>query len=140
VADYQKIFYSEVAALGNSSSAPGLLGANDGPGFGYADVPAYKVGMRYRQNATWTWRAGYTRSKQPVRPEHVSFNLLAGSVLDDHYNLGFSYRFSPKNSLDMALLWAPRNTVSGPNPQVPGQKLETSLEGFSIDFGWRHRF
>ncbi len=140
VADFQKVYFSKIDSLGNPVDSPGLLGADNGPGFGWDDVEAYKVGFRYRHNADWTWRAGYTRSKQPVGPEDVSFNVLAGSVLDDHYNFGFSYRVSPKYSLDMAFLWAPRNTVSGPNPQVPGQQLETSLEAFTIDIAWQHRF
>ena len=140
VADFQKIFFNSINSLGNSSASPGLLGEDNGPGFGWEDVEAYKVGALYRHNATWTWRAGYTRTKQPVRPEHVSFNLLAGSVLDDHLNFGFSYKVDHNSSLGMAFLWAPRNTVSGPNPQVPGQQLETSLEAFTIDIAWQHRF
>lgn len=140
VGDFQQILFSEINALGNSSAAPGRLGDADGPGFGWDDVEAYKVGARYRHSAKWTWRVGYTRTKQPVRPSDVAFNLLAGSTLDDHFNVGFSHRFSPRNSLDMAFLWAPKNSVSGPNPQVPGQQLTTSLEAFTVDVGWQHHF
>ena len=45
-ADYVRIAYSKVAAVGNSSSAQSPLGEDKGPGFGWQDVDVLKLGWR----------------------------------------------------------------------------------------------
>jgi long-chain fatty acid transport protein len=77
MADYQRIFYSGVGAVANSSNTQAAYGSSGGPGFGWYDVDVYKVGVEYRLNPVWTLRAGYAYSDNPVQSSDVMFNILA---------------------------------------------------------------
>jgi long-chain fatty acid transport protein len=41
------------------------LGADNGPGFGWSDVDVWKLGVEYKHNPAWTYRAGYSHARQP---------------------------------------------------------------------------
>jgi long-chain fatty acid transport protein len=138
--DVQKIWYSSIPAVGNNLNSPGLLGAPDGPGFGWDDVTAYKLGARYFVNPRWTVRAGFSYTEQPVDPQQLFFNILAGSVFKKHFTAGFTRKLESGNELDFSLMWAPEQREHGPNPFYPDQQMEVSLEGVIVDFVWRGLF
>ncbi|MEO8034110.1 MAG: outer membrane protein transport protein [Acidobacteriota bacterium] len=141
-ADYQRIHYSDVASVGNALlpnlvSAP--LGSDGGAGFGWRDVSVYKVGMQWKANDAWTWRAGYSKADQPIPQSEVLFNILAPGVVQQHITLGFSKALerSP-GRFNMAVMYAPSNTVRGANPlEVPGgQQIELKMHEYEIEFGY----
>lgn len=111
--DYGRINYSGVAAVGNSSTAPALLGSTDGPGFGWSDVNVLKIGTTWRLNERWTLRAGYNHGDNPIGSADVTFNILAPGVVTDHYTLGFTWATNKDSELTGALMIAPRQTVTG---------------------------
>jgi long-chain fatty acid transport protein len=57
-ADYQRINYSGIPAVGNPSAALAPLGAANGPGFGWRDVNVFKIGVAWELNSMLTLRAG----------------------------------------------------------------------------------
>jgi long-chain fatty acid transport protein len=114
-ADWQRINYSAVASVGNPSAANAPLGAPNGPGFGWRDVDVFKLGVAWAMNAQWTLRAGYAHGTNPIRPEDVSFNILAPGVMTDHFTAGFTYALGPDSELTGAFMYAPQNSVSGPS-------------------------
>ena len=74
--DWVRIGYSKVPAVGNSSSAPAPLGADNGSGFGWRDVNVTKLGgdsAAYRPTAcprcqrSGLWRHGYCERKADRR-------------------------------------------------------------------------
>lgn len=138
--DVQKVWFGNIDSLANPPDAAAPLGASDGPGFGWDDVTRYKIGFRYKANETWTWRAGFADGDQPVPNDQLLFNLLAGSVIEKHYSAGFTYRFSPRNAVDIGVLYSPKNEIHGRNPGAPEQTLKTSLSAASLDLSWQHRF
>lgn len=138
--DLQRIWYSTVPALGNDIDAPGPLGAANGPGFGWNDVNAWKLGLRYAATPRWTLRAGYSYTEQPVDDHQLFFNILAGSVLSRHYTAGFTYRRQSGSEFDVSVMYAPKQELSGPNPLYPDQELKVSLGGLIMDFIWRGFF
>lgn len=144
--DYQRIHYSDVPSVGNTL-LPNLmiapLGADDGAGFGWEDIDVYKLGIQWKASGVWTWRAGYSNTQQPIPPSEVLFNILAPGVVEDHITLGFSKALqrSP-GRFNMAVMYAPAQSVSGPNPlEVPGiQQIELQMEEWEVEFGYSFGF
>ena len=138
-ADYQKIYYSDVASVGNpgpDASNPSeffpsgcqalpdgtntcMLGRNDGMGFGWNDADVYKIGFNYDYNPTWSFRAGYNYSKAPMDDDQILFNFLAPAVVEHHLTLGMSYRPSRNVEWSANYSHAFENTVKGPTVLGP---------------------
>lgn len=145
-ADYQRIHYSDVPSVGNAflpNLATAPLGSDGGAGFGWSDINVYKVGMQWKANDVWTWRAGYSKSDQPISQSEVLFNILAPGVVQQHITLGFSkvMERSP-GRFNVAVMYAPSNSVRGANPlEVPGgQQIELKMQEFEIEFGYSYGF
>jgi len=144
--DYQRIHYSDVASVGNPF-LPNLmtspLGSDAGAGFGWHDVNVYKAGVQWKANETWTWRAGYSRADNPITSDQVLFNILAPGVITEHITLGFSKAMerSP-GKLNVALMYAPSASVTGPNPlDAPGaQNINLKMHEWEVEFGYSFGF
>ncbi len=138
MADFQRIFYSGVGSISNPSSNPPPFGSTGGPGFGWHDINVYKVGLEYRANDIWTLRAGYAYSENPVQPADVMLNILAPGVVTHHFTAGATYKISPKDSLDFAFVFAPDNSVTGPDGT--GGTVRLHMHQFVGQAGWTHNF
>lgn len=156
-ADYQRINYSDIAAVGNSSVTPGCafnppfgpgigpgcLGQANGIGFGWRDVNVYKLGVQLRYNPRLTLRIGYDHTDNPIRPRDVTFNILAPGVVQDHFTMGFSYAITRRSELTFSYVHAVENAVSGrPNPlyfPVGGQET-IRLEEDALGLAWSRRW
>lgn len=145
-ADYTRIAYSKVAAVGNSSSAQAPLGADNGPGFGWRDVDVIKLGASYRMNPTLTLRAGFNHGSNPVQSQDVTFNILAPGVVQNHATLGFTYGASKDSELTGAFMVAQRKSVSGPSlfnavlgPGAGGTET-VSMRQMSFGVAWARKF
>ncbi|MDD1620449.1 MAG: outer membrane protein transport protein [Methylococcaceae bacterium] len=141
--DVEHIRYGEIKSVGNPISplfqgAP--LGAGNGPGFGWDDMTIYKFGAQWQQNANWIWRGGLSYGQQPITGSEVLFNILAPGVQEWHLTGGFSHALSKEDDLSFAFMYSPRKTITGTNPQSPGQTIELSMEQFSLQLGWSRRF
>lgn len=132
--DYQRINFSEIDAVGlpldansfvNNCAVPRLLGStgasaaclgsDTGPGFGWRDITVRKFGYQISQG-DWTWRLGYSRTRQPIPESEVLFNILAPGVIAEHYTAGVNWRYDPRLALDLGVMYAPPNPVVGRNP------------------------
>ena len=141
--DYQKVFYSGVAAVSNAGDA-GPLGAVGGAGFGWDDVDVIKLGVEWQQNDRMTWRAGYAKSSNPVGPEDVTLGILAPGVVEDHFTFGGSYQASARDKIDFAIMYAPNVAVSGPEATpfgvTPGSVVTVDMDQVAISVGWTRKF
>lgn len=148
-ADYQRINYSDVDAVGNSidnlfvaqqTGDPNfLLGGKNGPGFGWDDIDIFKIGLQYQAGNEWTWRAGYNHGDNPIDSNEVLFNILAPGVMEDHLTAGFTKMFGERHELNFAAMYAPEESVSGTNP-LDGQELEIEMDQFELEVGYAYRF
>lgn len=127
VFDYQRINYTDVPAVSNSShivaTTPGL-GDPNGPGFGWEDINVYKLGLQFVAG-NWTWRAGWNHGDNPVNQEagtkgEIMFNVLAPGIIEDHLTLGFSVKINPTTELSVSYMHGFKNTVSGANADGTG--------------------
>ncbi len=141
--DIQEIKYTDVAAVSNPmlpNMMTSPLGSDNGPGFGWEDIMVYKLGYQFAMSPTMTWRVGYSQNDQPIPSSEVLFNILAPGVMEQHYTAGFTYNVNPKSELDVAVMYAPEETVSGPNPTFPGQNIDLSMKQWEIEVNWGMKF
>ncbi len=142
--DYKRIFYSDVASIGDPSTNNAQFGASNGPGFGWRDINVYKIGAEWRYDPRWTLRAGYSYNDNPITSRDVMLNILAPGVIQNHITGGFKYRWSDSLDLEMSAMYAPENTVKGTTlPNFPAQPIEISMHEFQtvagIVYHWNGR-
>lgn len=116
--DYQRINYSKVKSVGNSSTIMQPLGSAGGPGFGWSDINVYKIGAAYQLNDL-TLRAGFNYGDNPVSSDDITFNILAPGVIKKHATVGFGYNLNEQAEINFTYAHAFRNKVSG-NSIIPG--------------------
>jgi long-chain fatty acid transport protein len=128
-----------VAAVGNSSSNQSLLGSSNGPGFGWRDVTAVKLGASYVWNEQLTLRAGYNHSTQPIRSGETLFNILAPGVVQDHLTLGTTWLLENKAELSLAYMHAFENTFNGQNSISSGGEANLRMyqDSLGVAYGWK---
>ena len=143
MADYRHISYSDIGSIANFMAVPLPLGSNGGPGFHWKDVDAYKIGVEYEGQNGWTWRGGLSTNNNPVTAEAVTFNILAPGVVTKHITAGFEKDFGGQ-SLQMALMYVPEETVSGielaGGMANPGRTIELRMSQIELTAGWTWKF
>jgi long-chain fatty acid transport protein len=150
-ADYQRINYSGVDSVANTSEPPIVfpcgagnptcLGGDSGIGFGWEDMDVWKLGVEYKHNQQWTLRAGYSHTDQPIPSSDVTFNSVAPAVIEDHITLGFTHTLGSGNELTMAGMYGFSNDVSGPVNQyfpVGGtDTIEMYQWSLGVQYSWK---
>jgi long-chain fatty acid transport protein len=140
--DAERIFYGQVKAIANLDfpiQAP--LGADNGPGFGWHDITAEKVGFDYKLSSKVTLRAGYNHSGLPFNPSQTFFNLLAPAVVQHHLSAGATLKLQGGKEINIAYQHAFHETVNGANsipPNFGGGEANLSMYQDSVgaSFGW----
>lgn len=141
--DYRRIWFSYVDSVGNPMQllfAGRLFGSTGGPGFGWDDVDVFKIGMEYRANQKMTLRAGYSWNTNPIGPEDVTLNLVAPAVTQHHITAGLEYNLGGGYSLELAGMYSPEVSVSGPNMFNPAQTIDIHMWQFEGTVGIKYKF
>ena len=144
-ADIQRIDYAKVAAIGTPSdcataAAPTCqFGAANGPGFGWRNMTALKIGASYALSNDLALRAGFATGKQPI-PESQSFlNIIFPAVVEDHLTLGATWN---RGQMDVSLgyLHAFRKKLNGtPIGGFGGgaANLQMHQNSLGVALGWK---
>ncbi len=158
--DVQEIKYTDVDSVSNpidnlmncplfnpAGDFEYCLGGDKGPGFGWDDMTVYKFGVSWDLSDTWTWRAGYSFTDQPIPKDQMIFNILAPGVMEEHFTFGFTQTMKGGNELSLSFMYAPEFSVNGPNtfePDVPEfglvpQDIELSMEQYELEisYSWK---
>jgi long-chain fatty acid transport protein len=153
--DFQRIFYSDVKSVSNPGSLIGncamvpdpsaCLGGSNGAGFGWQDINVWKFGVQYALNDQWTLRGGYNRSDNPIRPQDVTFNIIAPGVVQNQWTLGTTWKIDALSQLTGAFMYAQNNSVSGTSLLVgfgaPPTTTETiSMKEYQLGLAYMRRF
>ena len=148
--DYQRINYSDVAAISNPilpnlgmcqmGNAAGCLGGSNGAGFGWEDLNVYRIGYQY-DAGNWQARAGFSTNDQPIPETETMFNIIAPGVVKNHWTLGFTTNVSKSSSLDFSFSYAPSVEVKGDHPFAgPTQQIGIEMEQYEIgaNYTWKY--
>jgi len=153
MADWRHIFYSGVASVSNSSFPVLLrsLGSPGGPGFGWKDTDSAAFGVEWRVQPGFALRAGYHYVTNPIPTNSVTLNVLAPIINAHHVSGGASYAVTKNSTLDLAVVYAFKNNVRGPEalPQTaatpfgaynPAGNVNLWLRGLEVSVGWTYKF
>ena len=163
VADIQRINYSDVAAISNSVSqltngacldalnnslnggpasaaGAGCLGGPAGAGFGWDDMTIYKIGYQFDVGNN-TYRIGYSHANQVIPKSQTLFNILAPAVIQDHITAGATFRIGSNQELNIAAMYAPKDSVKGANPFDGGAtQIEIEMTQYELQAGWAWKY
>lgn len=115
-AEYQRIYYSQIAAIANESAVIDTpFGADDGPGFGWLDMDIFRVGGIYRHDEKWTFRGGVSYASQFIDDNEVLLNTLAPATIQWHASVGATYQVNDNWQIHGAYTHAFESEVSGRN-------------------------
>ena len=165
--DVQVIYYSDVAAIANpmsnltggqcldplnavlsgsaanmpsAGSGEGCLGGAYGAGFGWNDMTILKLGYQWEANDI-IWRAGLSHGDQPIPDSEVLFNVLAPGVIETHLTFGFTMPLGADSEFSFSGMYAPSNSVSGPNPLDGGATtIELEMDQFELQGTYSMKF
>ena len=143
--DYKRIFYGDIDAVSNPLSAAtlagtgNLLGANDGSGFGWETINAYKLGVQWQASPTIAVRAGVGINDNPIPSSEVMFNILAPGVQEQHYTAGLTWQQSPNSALIFGVMYSPSSSVTGQDP-LGVHTIEIEMWQFEATAGWTWTF
>ncbi|MDU8926878.1 outer membrane protein transport protein [Alisedimentitalea sp. MJ-SS2] len=139
-AEYQRIFYSQVAAIGNTMAAGGPLGAPNGAGFGWTDMDVFRVGAEWQASPKWTMRAGLSYNTMFTDPSQATFNALAPATPQWHASIGGTMHINDRRELHVAYTHAFDNALAGvlPPPFPPAPiSSQMSQHEFSFGMTWK---
>ena len=137
-ADVQQIMYSEIKSIANPmmpNIMQSQLGNDEAAGFGWEDMTVVKVGAQLSLMPGFTLRAGYSTGEQPIPESEVMFNILAPGVINDHVTFGLTKTLLPKVKLNVAVMRALSNSVSGANPLENQQTIELKMDQWDFEAG-----
>lgn len=149
--DFQRIYYEGVNSISNAGpvfvpgvgpSIPpggGLLGTDDGLGFGWEDINVYRIAADYRYNNEWNFRAGYSYNDQPIPDDQVLFNILAPATPKVHATVGFTYRPSNKSEWNFSYMHAFEEKVSSSQTAF-GMPGEIKMRQNAVDLSYSYLF
>lgn len=150
--DWQRIFYSEVASVGNTNNvnvmpcmmgvrASYCLGGNNGLGFGWKDMDVFKLGARWDYNEKFSFMAGASYASDFTSSDEVLLNIMAPATIKWTFTLGGTYRHSATDSFNLSLAYMPNAEFDGNNPSITGtQTYNLFMEQKDIEISWNHRF
>lgn len=152
--DIEHIWYSDVDSIANSivnvfscptagqggTDLEGCLGGDRGAGFAWDDMTVYKAGVRWKAGQDWTWRLGYSYGAQPISKSEMSFNILAPGVIEQHITAGFTLERTPGRQFNMAFMYAPNKSVTGPQNFDPTQNVTFEMYQWEIEGSYSWRF
>ncbi|CUH62527.1 Outer membrane protein transport protein (OMPP1/FadL/TodX) [Thalassovita gelatinovora] len=141
-AEWERIFYSKVAALGNQFPSAGPLGAANGPGFGWKDMDVIRIGAEYQMNPKWTVRGGLSYNTSFTDSSQTTLNALAPATPQWHASIGGTMRINDRREFHIAYTHAFDNSLSGvlPSPPFPGAapiSTQMSQDELSFAMTWK---
>ncbi len=147
-ADFQRINYADIKAIGNPSTAYLLsgdpnkrLGGSDGAGFGWKNVNVVKLGAQWQMSPALQLRVGFNHGTNPVGSEDVVFNTLAPGVIKNHYTAGFTYALDKNQEISGAFMYAPTVSVTGTNQLAPVPSQTTiHMKQYEATVGYAYKF
>jgi len=124
VLDVQYVQYEDIASIANkgpvnsdpSSFFPentGVLGLDNGMGFGWVNQTTYKLGMDFAYSEKLVLRAGLNYGESPIPDDQILFNMLAPATVERQITFGATYKYAEDIELSMNYMHAFKETITG---------------------------
>lgn len=143
--DYKRIFYGDVDSIANPlyggtlMEVSNFLGDDDGSGFGWETINAYKLGVQFEASPTIKVRAGVALNDNPIPNSEVMFNILAPGVQEQHYTAGLTWQVDPNNAVNFGAMYSPSNSVTGQDP-FGAHDITIEMWQWEATVGWTWTF
>lgn len=115
--DVQQYEWNNVRALNNNlldkDGDLGLLGAKNGPGFGFKNQTFYRVGIDYLLTCDLTVRAGFRYGNIPFGRSQTAVNQLTLDTTRYFVTCGATYRHNDKTELSAFYAYGFSQTLKG---------------------------
>jgi long-chain fatty acid transport protein len=144
--DIQRIDYAKVPAIGTTPdclfAGACALGAANGPGFGWRNMTAYKLGLAYEWSSDLTLRAGFVTGRQPIPPQYTFLNTIFPAVMEDHVTLGATWKTGGRE-ITVGYMHAFRKKVNG-SGSIPAAfgggeaNLRMYQNSLGVAIGWKY--
>ena len=145
-ADVKRLNWSDVMGAFDLTFTPrnnaGMLAGLNGQDFdvklyqNWDDQTIFQMGGQYMPNDTWTLRAGFSISDNPV-PD-ANMNPLFPAIIEDHMNFGFGYNLSDASAIDFSYTKSFGHTQTNTTPAMMG--VSTTHDQDSWQVMYSHRF
>jgi len=143
--DIVRIDYGKVPTIGTPVDClfafACQLGASNGPGFGWRNITAYKIGMSYEVSKSLTVRAGFATGRQPIPANQTFFNIIFPAVVEDHLTLGATWTMG-NMEVTAGYMHAFKKKVSG-SGSIPAAfgggeaNLKMYQDSLGVAIGWK---
>ncbi len=147
--DFQYIFYGNIPAISNSIAQINLplnpmnvknkFGSECGPGFGWQNLPVYKVGVAYDGFEHSVWRLGFVHARVPFPTTEIDFNIVSPAVVKDRITAGSTLILDEHQAFDFAFMWAFKNKYRGES-QVGLGCVELQMWQFTFEVNYGVKF
>lgn len=152
--DVQEIWFNEIRAYGNGHSTilpggacsngaggPTCFGGDDGVGFSWHNVTAYKVGLQWQFRRDLAFRVGYNHANTVFSPDALAENVIApGGAIQNIYTAGVSKKVGACSQLNGVVAYVPSQTVNGYNAfsTSANQTVAITAKGFGVgvSYSW----
>ncbi|WP_026433912.1 OmpP1/FadL family transporter [Paracidovorax oryzae] len=114
--DWNRFNYAKTRSLGNPLNLTVPLGSENGSGFGFRNIDAYRFGVQYEFSDRWIIRGGFEVANQLLTPANTAFTFLVPLTPNRTYTLGGTYRMSRTEEVSFAYALSPRVQVVGSGP------------------------
>lgn len=84
----------------NISPSP-LLGAKNGPGFGFNDQAFFRVGVEYNLLPCITLRTGFRHANSPVKEHWTAANMLTLDCMENVFTFGGTWKINACNEINI---------------------------------------
>ena len=155
--DFERIYYTDSksvsnpsALIGNCANAEGpdrnaCLGGSERRGLRLAGHQRLEDRRPVRAERAWTLRGGYNYSDNPMRPQDVTFNILAPGVVQSQWTLGATWKLDPQSEITGAFMYAQNNSVTGTSLLVgfgaPSTTTETiQMKEYQLGIAYSRKF
>lgn len=145
--DVENIRWNHIQAIHNKllndEGELNLLGASNGPGFGWRNQTYFRFGLDYAWNDDLTLRCGFRHATELVRKSQTAINVLTLETVQDLITLGATYRIGCSDEISAFYVQGFDKQVKG-RASIPvflGGGNANLKEGlFALGLSWGHDF
>ncbi len=145
--DVTQINFHDIDSNGNPIAglfAGQKLGSAGGPGFGWRDCTAIKVGVNWHATERLQLRVGYHHASELIPESQTFFNIISPGVMQHQYTAGASWALSSRWQLSAAGNYSPSVTIYGTPNSIPaafgGGAANIHLSEYGLTTGAEYRF